>query len=74
MLVVGDDCALPYSRLVGRRGIAGTVLVHKVLLRLPDNSCAGLIIACSPCSKLAACWFKSASYRPQIHQPAHRHP
>ena len=31
MLVVGDDCALPYSHLVGRRGIAGTVFVHKVL-------------------------------------------
>jgi len=31
MVVVGDDCALPHSRLVGRRGIAGTVLVHKVL-------------------------------------------
>ena len=30
MLVVGDDCALPPSRLVGRRGIAGTVFVHKV--------------------------------------------
>ena len=30
MLVVGDDCALPDSPLVGRRGIAGTVLVHKV--------------------------------------------
>ena len=30
MLVVGDDCALPYSHLVGRRGIAGTVFVHKV--------------------------------------------
>jgi hypothetical protein len=30
ILVVGDDCALPHRRLVGRRGIAGTVLVHKV--------------------------------------------
>ena len=30
MLVVGDDCALSPSRLVGRRGIAGTVFVHKV--------------------------------------------
>ena len=40
MLVVGDDCALPYSRLVGRRGIAGTVFVHKVLIRLcQHHSC-----------------------------------
>ena len=30
MVVVGDDCALPHSRITGRRGIAGTVFVHKV--------------------------------------------
>ena len=30
MVIVGDDCALPHSRLTGRRGIAGTILVHKV--------------------------------------------
>lgn len=30
MVVVGDDCALPHSRLTGRRGIAGTLFVHKV--------------------------------------------
>jgi len=32
MLVIGDDCALPNRTggLAGRRGIAGTVLVHKV--------------------------------------------
>ncbi|KAK9915864.1 hypothetical protein WJX75_005396 [Coccomyxa subellipsoidea] len=30
MIVVGDDCALPQSRITGRRGIAGTVFVHKV--------------------------------------------
>ncbi|CAL8469949.1 g9491 [Coccomyxa elongata] len=30
MIVVGDDCALPHSRITGRRGIAGTVFVHKV--------------------------------------------
>ena len=29
-VIVGDDCALPHSRLTGRRGIAGTVFVHKV--------------------------------------------
>ncbi len=34
MIVVGDDCALPHSRITGRRGIAGTVFVHKV----PDVS------------------------------------
>ena len=31
MLVVDDDCALPPQRITGRRGLAGTVLVHKVL-------------------------------------------
>jgi dihydroxyacetone kinase len=31
MVVVGDDVALPRSKgVTGRRGIAGTVLVHKV--------------------------------------------
>ena len=30
MLIVGDDCALPNEGIVGRRGIAGTVLVHKI--------------------------------------------
>ena len=30
MLVVDDDCALPPKRITGRRGIAGTVFVHKV--------------------------------------------
>ena len=30
MVVVSDDCALPEKRNVGRRGIAGTVFVHKV--------------------------------------------
>lgn len=31
MVIVGDDCALPGTGLAGRRGIAGTVLVHKVI-------------------------------------------
>lgn len=30
MVIVGDDCALPLARGVGRRGLAGTILVHKV--------------------------------------------
>jgi dihydroxyacetone kinase len=31
MLIVGEDCALPRSSgLAGRRGLAGTVLVHKI--------------------------------------------
>ncbi|XP_030521761.2 putative 3,4-dihydroxy-2-butanone kinase [Rhodamnia argentea] len=31
MVIVGDDCALPPSRgIAGRRGLAGTILVHKV--------------------------------------------
>lgn len=30
MVIVSDDCALPDKRNVGRRGIAGTVFVHKV--------------------------------------------
>lgn len=29
MLVVDDDCALPPQRITGRRGLAGTVFVHK---------------------------------------------
>jgi hypothetical protein len=30
MVITADDCALPGKAAVGRRGIAGTVLVHKV--------------------------------------------
>ncbi|XP_039144765.1 putative 3,4-dihydroxy-2-butanone kinase isoform X1 [Dioscorea cayenensis subsp. rotundata] len=31
MVIVGDDCALPPPRgITGRRGLAGTVLIHKV--------------------------------------------
>jgi dihydroxyacetone kinase len=32
MVVVGDDCALPHRGLglAGRRGLAGTLFVHKV--------------------------------------------
>lgn len=31
MVIVGDDCALPPPRgLAGRRGLAGTLFVHKV--------------------------------------------
>ena len=30
MVIVSDDCASPNKRNVGRRGIAGTVFVHKV--------------------------------------------
>lgn len=30
MVVVADDCALDAKGIVGRRGIAGTVFVHKV--------------------------------------------
>ena len=31
MVIVGDDCALPPPRgIAGRRGLAGTIFVHKV--------------------------------------------
>ncbi|XP_015883719.2 putative 3,4-dihydroxy-2-butanone kinase [Ziziphus jujuba] len=29
-VIVGDDCALPPRGIAGRRGLAGTILVHKV--------------------------------------------
>jgi len=30
-VIIGDDCALPPPRgIAGRRGLAGTILVHKV--------------------------------------------
>lgn len=36
-MIVGDDCALPPPRgIAGRRGLAGTILVHKVLT-LPSS-------------------------------------
>lgn len=35
MVIVGDDCALPPPRgIAGRRGLAGTLFVHKVRLTL----------------------------------------
>lgn len=30
MVVVGDDCAFTSQKKAGRRGLCGTVLVHKV--------------------------------------------
>ncbi|KAG2546301.1 putative 3,4-dihydroxy-2-butanone kinase [Panicum virgatum] len=43
MVIVGDDCALPPPRgITGRRGLAGTVLVHKVAGAAAD---AGLSLA-----------------------------
>ena len=30
MVIVADDCALPEKGITGRRGVAGTLLVHKV--------------------------------------------
>jgi len=31
-VIVGDDCALPPPRgIAGRRGLAGTIFVHKVI-------------------------------------------
>ncbi len=37
MLVVDDDCALPPKRITGRRGVAGTVLIHKVCADAPRH-------------------------------------
>lgn len=34
MVVIGDDCAFTTVRKTGRRGLCGTVLIHKV--RLPS--------------------------------------
>ncbi|XBH54205.1 hypothetical protein VPH35_076556 [Triticum aestivum] len=43
MVIVGDDCALPPPRgIAGRRGLAGTILVHKVAGAAAD---AGLSLA-----------------------------
>lgn len=41
MIVVGDDVALPRSssRLVGRRGLAATVLVYKIAGKLALDGC-----------------------------------
>ena len=32
MVLIGDDCSLPGEGIAGRRGIAGTVLITKVML------------------------------------------
>lgn len=36
MVLIGDDCSLPGEGIAGRRGIAGTLLITKVMHR----SCA----------------------------------
>ena len=35
MVLVGDDCAIPIGggSIAGRRGLCGTVFVHKVIFR-----------------------------------------
>jgi len=38
MVVVGDDCSLPGKGLAGRRGIAGTILVNKVVQSIPNTA------------------------------------
>ncbi|XP_074304700.1 putative 3,4-dihydroxy-2-butanone kinase [Silene latifolia] len=41
MVIVGDDCALPPPRgIAGRRGLAGTILVHKVAGALAAAGCS----------------------------------
>ena len=45
MVIVADDCALTEKRNVGRRGIAGTVFVHKVA------AACGRLGLCCCCSK-----------------------
>jgi hypothetical protein len=39
LTIVGDDCAVPRTQgsLVGRRGLAGTVLVYKIASALADT-------------------------------------
>ncbi|CAD7699261.1 unnamed protein product [Ostreobium quekettii] len=37
MVVVGDDCALRADGIAGRRGLAGTIFVHKVAGALADQ-------------------------------------
>lgn len=40
MVIVGDDCALPPRGITGRRGLAGTILVHKVAGAAADAGCS----------------------------------
>lgn len=37
MILVADDCSLPGQGVAGRRGIAGALLVTKVLLHMLDT-------------------------------------
>lgn len=54
MVIVGDDCALPPPRgIAGRRGLAGTLFVHKVW------SYCSLHISCLMTFGLYSAWFCS---------------
>lgn len=43
VVVVGDDCGVPVTGIAGRRGIAGTVFVHKVCNLVDPWSAAPLV-------------------------------
>ncbi|XP_021768921.1 putative 3,4-dihydroxy-2-butanone kinase isoform X3 [Chenopodium quinoa] len=40
MVIVGDDCALPPRGIAGRRGLAGTIFVHKVAGAAAADGCS----------------------------------
>jgi hypothetical protein len=43
MVVVGEDCAIDAPGIAGRRGLAGTALVHKVRQgQQPADLCGGM--------------------------------
>uniref|UniRef100_A0A8C3HXL5 Triokinase/FMN cyclase n=1 Tax=Chrysemys picta bellii TaxID=8478 RepID=A0A8C3HXL5_CHRPI len=51
MVVVGDDSAFTTQKKAGRRGLCGTVLIHKVELTLSFPPHAGTLgVSLSPCS------------------------
>lgn len=57
MVIVSDDCALPGKGIVGRRGIAGTVFVHKVrACQQLIGPCSCILLLCCLCGPPCSCW------------------
>lgn len=70
MVIVGDDCSLPGKGLAGRRGIAGTILVNKVVQSIPNTADGPAIsIPDSMCSCNWAAILQRHSVRRKIGKP-----
>lgn len=83
LVVVADDCALEAKGITGRRGIAGTVFVHKVPAPALKNTQQRDGLTCACTSAEAVIWrppgksqlaYETAMPRERAILDAHEHP